>query len=295
MIFETGIFYGFLVQGDLHKAIEYIKQFPSEAARLARYGQLFESQQYINYPVHSELQNILLSYQKYYRDVFYLRETPEVSARTLQSRLNGLLCCQQPYSLDILEESVIPEIFQEHGLHFMGGKTEGFRGPYVWRSTEETTYQVGLPAGVQPYTVRLHRDFITKSWLDYISFGEISTGGWSNGDGAIDCIADCYDVTSEAFQVSFLKHEAQHTRDLSHYPQISQEDLEYRAKLVELIYSEERDLLADFYQQSADATAHARAAKRICNELAGIPDRKSFQAKAQELLRKSNDKLADCR
>ncbi len=206
--------------------------------------------------------------------------------------MNGLLCCQQPYPLDILEESILPEVFQKHGLHFMGGKTDGFHDPYVWRSTEETTYQVDLPAGIQPYTVRLHRDFVTKSWLDYISFGEVSTGGWSNGGGAIDCIADCYDVTSEAFRVSLLKHEAQHAQDLSHYPRISQEDLEYRAKLVELIYSEERDLLADFQQQSGNANAHARAAKRICNELTGVTDRKSIQTKAQSLLRQSSDRLA---
>ncbi len=37
MMFEAGIFYGFLVQGDLRKAIAYIRQFPSEVARLARY------------------------------------------------------------------------------------------------------------------------------------------------------------------------------------------------------------------------------------------------------------------
>ncbi len=89
-----------------------------------------------------------------------------------------------------------------------------------------------------------------------------------------------------------LKHEAQHAQDLSHYPCISQEDLEYRAKLVELIYSEERDLLADFQQQSGDANAHARAAKRICNELTGVTDRKSIQEKAKELLSKSSDRLA---
>ncbi len=291
MQFDTGVFYGWLVQGDLHHAIEYAKKYSSEEVRLARYEQLFEKQQYITYPVSQRAQNILLAYQLYYRDVFYIRMSSEAAATMLQSRLTELIDCDPSLTLDNLEDTILPSIFQEDGLHFMGGKTGGFYGPYVWKSTEEKTYQVELPAGIQPYTVRLHRDFLTKSWLDYISFGEISTGGWSNGDGVIDCIADCYDITSEAFFVSLLKHEAQHAQDLKKYHGIAQDELEYRAKIVELIYSEERDLMADYQQQSGDANSHSRAAKRICEAICDINNRKEIQEKAKRLLEASNEEL----
>ena len=63
-----------------------------------------------------------------------------------------------------------------------------------------------------------------------------------------------------------LKHEAQHARDLLKYENISSEDLEYRAKLVELIYSKERNLLERFAHEadnSSKSNGHSRAASRI--------------------------------
>ena len=66
-----------------------------------------------------------------------------------------------------------------------------------------------------------------------------------------------------------LKHEAQHAQDLKRDKSMSSEDLEYRAKLVELIYSSERNLLPAFVQE-ADASdknnGHAMAAYRIVKE-----------------------------
>ncbi len=92
-----------------------------------------------------------------------------------------------------------------------------------------------LPEGTQDYAVKFLDGFIMKSWLDYISFGETGTGGWSNGDGLIHCVRAAWDLESEDFQVSLLKHEAQHAMDQVRYKDITNKELEYRAKLVELI------------------------------------------------------------
>lgn len=54
--------------------------------------------------------------------------------------------------------------------------------------------------------------------------------------------------------------------DLSNYKNISSEDLEYRAKLVELIYSKERNLLERFVLEadnSNNGNGHSLAAGRI--------------------------------
>ncbi len=57
-----------------------------------------------------------------------------------------------------------------------------------------------------------------ESWLSYLTFGLSGTGGWSNGDGLIHCVKRHYDLKSESFRVSLLKHEAQHASDQSRYP-----------------------------------------------------------------------------
>ena len=63
-----------------------------------------------------------------------------------------------------------------------------------------------------------------------------------------------------------MKHEAQHARDLAVCQEISSEDLEYRAKLVELIYSSERNLLAQFCKEAGSSdknNGHSAASSRI--------------------------------
>ncbi|MCM1241719.1 MAG: hypothetical protein NC314_02670 [Roseburia sp.] len=78
-----------------------------------------------------------------------------------------------------------------------------------------------------------------------------------------------YDLEDESFTVSLLKREAQHTMDLSQYPHMSSEDLEYRAKLVELIYSCKRNLFQKFIHEadtSKENNGHSMAAYRIIEE-----------------------------
>lgn len=160
----------------------------------------------------------------------------------------------------------VAKAFRGRGFYFLGGRTGGYYGPYIWKTEELKHYMVELPDGVQEYDVKFLDEFLMVSWLDYLSFGEVGTGGWSGDGGLIHCIKASYDLESEHFQVSLLKHEAQHAADLSRYKNMTSEDLEYRAKLVELIYSNEQKLLPLFAAQ-ADATktgnSHACAAEHI--------------------------------
>lgn len=71
--------------------------------------------------------------------------------------------------------------------------------------------------------------------------------------------------------MSLLKHEAQHAKDLEMDKDMSSENLEYRAKLVELIYSTERNLLQKFAGEADNShkdNGHAMAAYRIMNGFA---------------------------
>lgn len=300
--FDQNLCLAWLKKGRLRPAMEYLAQFPEQAELYRQYMSLYQQEQYLSYDVDSQLQDILLAYQKYYRDAFYLEQSPEEAAEGLRARLAGLLG-DGAASLDELEE-LAAEAFRAGGFHFLGGRTGGCYGPYIWRTEELRRYEVELPEGVQEYAVKLLGGFVMESWLSYLTFGLSGTGGWSNGDGLIHCVKRHYDLESESFRVSLLKHEAQHASDQGRYPGMSSADLEYRAKLVELIYSEERQLLGRFLQEADAAnpsSGHGLAAERIVrgfarqqdgDGLAALPI-ETVRAAALELFRESSREMAE--
>ena len=259
-------YYGYLLKGDLTGALRYIRQFPEQAELYNRFMTVFDKEDYITYDVDACLNEILTLYQRYYRDVFYLCVGKEPAEEHLRAALAAFFGIEGEIGLCDIEENQVSEAFQRRGFHFLSGKTGGFYGPYIWLTTQVKTFDVELPDGIQTYTVKMLDGFLTKSWLDYLSFGEIGTGGWTDDDGIINCVKSAYDFESENFRVSLLKHEAQHARDLAVCQEISSEDLEYRAKLVELIYSSERNLLEQFCKEaggSDGSNGHSAASSRI--------------------------------
>ena len=264
--YEQGILQGYLLRGDVRAAMAYLREFPEQAERYQKYASLFEQGRYLTYDADGELNELLLIYQTYYRDVFYLGLDPARATEAMGARFAEHFRLDSGPSIDEIEEEHVAPAFRGRGLRFLGGRTSGRYGPYIWRTEELRTYRVELPEGVQDYAVKFLDGFLSRSWLDYISFGETGTGGWSNGDGLIHCVKQVYDTESESFRVSLLKHEAQHALDLARYPGMTSEDLEYRAKLVELIYSEERNMMTRF-DGEADAAkksdGHALASSRI--------------------------------
>ncbi len=300
--FSKNVYCGYIIKGDLTGAIQYVKQFPDQSELYNRFMEVFEKEQYITYDVDAELNEILTIYQQYYREVFYLCMEREKAADRLKEKLAEFLGTDgKDITLDDMEEQQVARVFISRGFHFLGGRTSGYYGPYIWRTTETQNYEVELPHGIQTYTVKLLDGFISQSWADYLSFGRTGTGGWSDGDGMINCIKSSYDLESEAFKVSLLKHEAQHARDLSINKNMSSEDLEYRAKLVELIYSSQRNLLERFIQEADNSdrsNGHAAAAERIIDgfvrklnlnpaEVEKLPNRQ-VQAVAEMLFNESD-------
>ena len=298
--FDSEIFYGCLLRGEVRDAIQYLADFPEQAERYEKYVSRFEKEEYIALETDIFLNEILLIYQQYYRDVFYLHLDAEQAEETMKNKFICLFDLNDPaMPFSEIEDEKISKVFQQKNYHFLGGKTAGFWGPYIWKTTESKTYEVKLPDGVQPYTVRFLDSFLSKSWLDYISFGEVSTGGWTDGDGIIHCVKASYDTAGESFTVSLLKHEAQHAMDLSAYPHMSSDDLEYRAKLVELIYSKERNLLRQFALEadtSKESNGHSLAASRIVDgfeKRLGINAKKIDTLSIPEIQRVSKELFAD--
>lgn len=275
--FDENKYYSYILKGDLTGAIHYIKRFPEQDALYQRYMAVFEKEQYLNYAIDAPLNDILRAYQQCFRDVFYLRLDKDKAADKLRAKLAALLhITDGNISLDDIEQEAVAGEFQCRGFHFLDGKTGGYYGPYVWKTTESMLYDVELPDEVQPYTVKLLDGFVIKSWPDYLSFGKISTGGWTDADGIINCVKSTYNFDSENFRVSLLKHEAQQARDLTLWPDMPSALLEYRAKLVELIYSMERNLFAQFVREadsSDDSNGHSAAAYRIVSDYCNLLDK----------------------
>ena len=277
----------FFIKGDMKGAIAYMREHREFEDILPAYTAIFENCQYRTYDVPENLNQILLQYQVYYRDVFYCA-LPEIEAADkLLTQLKALL--GMPEAEEELLAAQLQSVFEANGYHALFGKTQGYYGPYVWKDTVQTVYSVELPGKTAEYTVNILKGFVFRSWMDYLTFGRFGTGGWASPDGTINCIEQAYDFESEWFLVSLLKHEAQHTVDMQQFPGITSAELEYRAKLVELHYSGNLELLQKFLSEAEESKindGHAIASARLKREFADTDQTKlsCIRTRALELL-----------
>ena len=277
----------FFVSGDIKGAISYMREHEEFKDILPAYTAIFEDCKYRTYEIPDILNDILRLYQMYFRDTFYCGLSETEAADKLLTQLKALMKMPDADEEHLTER--LKSVFEENGCHALFGKTQGYYGPYVWRRTVPTVYSVELPSEVAEYTVNILKDFVFRSWMDYLTFGKFGTNGWASPDGTINCIEQAYDFESERFLVSLLKHEAQHVVDMKRFPNITTAELEYRAKLVELHYSSDVGLLQKFISEADESRindSHAAASARIKREFAGVDETSlsSIQARAIHLL-----------
>jgi len=145
------------------------------------------------------------------------------------------------------------------------GKTGMLYDLFLWKKNDVVKYTIELIDDTVEVTVHLMDDFISTGWSHYTTFGKSYTGGWANRE-ALFCVVSAYDLTSENYKVSYLAHEGQHFSDYKRYPALQQRDLEYRAKLVELVKSNSTtyDLLNKFIKNSSGEPINAHAFANYC-------------------------------
>ena len=286
----------FFLNGDIKGAIEYMRNHEEYKDILPAYVALFEDCEYRKFEIPDLLNNILLLYQVYFRDIFYCGFPEAEAAEKLLTQLKEIL--DIPDADEKLLAEQLQSVFEKNGYHALFGKTQGYYGPYIWRDTVPTVYRVELPGGTAEYTVNILKGFVFRSWMDYLTFGRFGTGGWASPDGTINCIAQAYDFESERFLVSLLKHEAQHAVDMKQFPGITPAELEYRAKLVELHYSSDLGLLQEFLSAADESRAndsHAVASARLKLEFANVDQTKlsEIQTRALEILHAHTEEMAE--
>ena len=285
----------FFINGDMKGAIAYMREHDEFQDILPAYIAIFENCEYRNYDVPEFLNQILLLYQVYYRDVFYCGLPETEAADKLLTQMKALL------NLPDAEEELLTEqlqsAFEAKGYHALFGKTQGYYGPYIWQNTVSTVYRVELPGGTAEYTVNILKGFVFRSWMDYLTFGRFGTRGWASPDGTINCIEQAYDFDSDRFQIALLKHEAQHTVDMKQFPDIKASELEYRAKIVELIYCNDVGSLQKFLSEADERKtndSHAIASARLKKEFAHIDQTNlsAIQHRAMELFHGHDEEMA---
>lgn len=236
-------------------------------------------QPYFSQPSADEwIRDVLQAYFAYFLAIGEQPESTKQAQSALRLALQPLVPTGNRRSLNRIE-AALGDVFRRKGFYFLGGTTGPYYGPYVWQRTETRLFDVELPDRRLNLSVFIMHEFLIRSWMHFQTFGKHGTGGWvkrneSPWEDGLYCVASGYDLenvdTDLIFQVSLLKHEAQHFADLSDYPELRSPDLEYRAKLVELIYYPEMEYrLLSILREAAPLKAdpHRFAAQQIISEL----------------------------
>lgn len=291
--FNRGDYVGRLVRLDLPGTLAYLESVGETGMAEALRRKLSDPAPYATGDAF--LDSVLNAYQSYFKDCFApsdeTLEAAEQNARAALTARLGALLDRPDADLDALEEAIKARI-EADGRHFLGGTTQGYYGPYLWETTTRTDYDVEIPSGTETVTVFWMDGFLMRSWLDWLSEGAVGAGGWAKPEG-LYCVRKAYAGTLDTpgFQISFLKHEAQHHADFR-LGELEPWLLEYRAKLVELIYYPDSSFLASLLASgdaSSKANSHAYAAAKIVADLAevleaqGVSDgRAKLEAAAQD-------------
>lgn len=268
--FAKSIYSSHLVKGNLHDAIDYVKSCSDTDEMIAKYNSIFSKNEPYRRTDNDVIHDIDVIYQTYYKQVFYHGISVEMANEELFKALKIHCQVADDYEDSSMIEEVVKQLVNDKGYEFLGGKTSGYYGPYIWKSSSKETYEVELPSGIENYSVIMMTGLISRSWLDFLSLGEVGTGGWSAKDGTLCCFKKLYDLESQKFKVSFLKHEAQHSYDQKRYPHITSSELEYRAKLVELIYWHDDKIIKMIHGEADNLNkdnAHAIGSYKIIQDL----------------------------
>jgi len=193
-------------------------------------------------------------FQDYWRDALMQRAPLDALDEALASHLDELLVSRGYASslgdIDRLSENV-EALVREEGYFAQSGRTPPLLDLMIWTKNEVANESVELTDATYEVEVNCLDNFISYGWSNFAAFGMTSTGGWAEEDG-LYCLCGHYDLNSERFKLSFLKHESRHFADYQLYPKLQPSDLEYRGKLTELAFSDEATYrLLEHFQNSA--------------------------------------------
>lgn len=250
--FDKTVFKSVCHSGSYNEISTYLQNVSDADDIKKQYDDIFEKQQYVWQHDDVEINTFLHSYETYLWHAFTHQESIEQRKAFLFDKLQSQF--PNASSWEQLEEQVV-QFFKDRGYYALFGVTPPFPDLYAWKTQRQRTENVSLPYGNVQMQVYEMDDILSHGWYHYLALKHGGTAGWVSDDGAY-YFKDMSDIESEEFQVSLLKHEGQHFYDLQMYPNMKSTDLEYRAKLVELIYGTDETRLLTFVNQQSNDPNH---------------------------------------
>jgi len=213
-------------------------------------------------------------YRAYWRDALMDESTPQDHDRGLERALTELLQAHGRPLEDAADTDAIHGVLQEavqaEGFTALPGRAPPLQDLLLWGSQAESRFEVELTDQRREVAVVFLSGFVSRGWKHYASLGLVTTSGWTE-NGMLYCVDQAYEPGTEAFDVSYLRHESRHLADRELFPGLPAADLEYRAKLTELAFASDtlRSLLEEFTTRGAqtDGAPHAEANHRVTQDL----------------------------
>jgi hypothetical protein len=205
--------------------------------------------------------NLINLFRNYWHGQLMRSQAKDLAETSLRTGLTQLLRAEavalsaEP-DLDELSAAVVAFV-ERKGMHALGGITSPYRELMIWRREDEKRYPVTLVEGSIEVPIVFMDDFLVCGWLRYATCDKRGTGGWAKPD-KLYAVKRRYDVTSQAFVVSYVHHEGQHFFDFQQFPKLEQPELEYRAKLAEIIATQTDDYLFDLLKDFGNSAARGR-------------------------------------
>ncbi|MGM9484816.1 hypothetical protein ACS5PN_26715 [Roseateles sp. NT4] len=187
---------------------------------------------------------VLQAYRTYWTSVLLKHETATVAEAGLDRRLAALMPDSQG-DLEARTESA-KDLAKRSGWHVLGGFTPPLHDFLLWKSETTRMEAVQLPERSIDVKISMLEDFVSFGWVGWATCDRAHIGGWATKEGIM--VPAGWNTKEESFAISLQAHEAQHFADYIDFPDLAPEDLEYRAKLVELSLAKttQRELLEDF-------------------------------------------------
>jgi len=184
-------------------------------------------------------------YRNYYADEFLKEDLNDRNSDELYEKLSEYLYYNKltQFDKDSLKigsniENEIARILKNDNFEYKFLHRNGIQELLIWNDITTENYEVVLPNDTINTTVIFINSFHLEDFDSFVTYGSASVGGWAIEENAtLYCNRTGYSLLSnEDFIFSYLKHETLHFKDLNDYPNLSSADLEYRSKLIELMY-----------------------------------------------------------
>ncbi|AUC81329.1 hypothetical protein [Lacinutrix sp. Bg11-31] len=195
-------------------------------------------------------------YRNYYADEFLKENLKDRSSEKLYKKLGNYLNTNKltTHPKDSLSDPdfIIDEIaslLRKDDFEYRFLARNGIDELLIWNDITKKEYTVVLPKDTINTTVVFINSFHLEDFDNFVTYGSSNVGGWAIEEKAtLYCNKTAYALGTEEFNISYLKHETLHFTDLNDYPNLSTADLEYRAKLVELMYLTEETMYSKLFE-----------------------------------------------